>query len=64
MTLRKSDMERISSKKCGIKYCKNKCYAILYTKFLCKEHYREKKPLKLSNYRGGKYIRLSSKHGE
>ena len=64
MNLRISDISRISSRTCEEKYCTNKAYAIFHAKFLCKEHYREKKPQKLSNYRDGRYIRLSSKHGK
>ena len=51
MTLRRTDISRISSKKCKIKGCKNKSYAIFKTNFLCKEHFREKKPLKAKDYR-------------
>ena len=62
MKLRTSDMERISSRICQKKGCKNKSYALFHAKFLCKEHYREKKPNKESHFRYGRKVRLSAEY--
>jgi len=51
-------MERINHRKCEIKGCSNKSYALFNTKFLCEEHYREKHPSKESNFRHGRKIGL------
>ncbi len=61
MKLKKTDMERISYRNCEKKGCKNKSYAIFNKKFLCEEHYREKKPSKEIWGRGRK-IRLSAEY--
>ena len=62
MILRRSDISKISSRNCVKKGCKNKSYGIFHAKFLCKEHYREKKPLKESGFRHGKKVRLSAEY--
>ena len=59
MNLKITDAERIGSIICKKKWCENKSYAILHTKFLCKTHFREEKPIKEKNYRDGRNIRLS-----
>jgi len=50
MNQKPTDIEKISKRKCQIKGCSNKSYAIAEQKFLCKGHYREKHPEKKLNY--------------
>ena len=50
MKLKTTDMEKISKRKCQVKNCKNKSYAIAGSKYLCEFHYRLIVPKKNFNY--------------
>ncbi len=50
MKLKKTDVETINYRNCEKKGCEDKAEAIFHGKFLCESHFREKKPLKESNY--------------
>ena len=59
MNLKRTDMEKISYRYCEKKGCKNKSEALFHTKFLCEDHFKEKKPPKEKSYRNGRKVRLS-----
>ncbi len=50
MKLKTTDCEKISRRICGKRNCSNKSYAILNSKFLCENHFREKSPEKSTTY--------------
>ena len=60
MKPRKSDIKRISSRTCEIKGCKNKSFWLFQKKFLCEDHFRIKKPLKVRDYRDYRKLKSAS----